>query len=244
MRFPFRLNHGRIVSIVKLFYILIQKVAKPVMEIVWYGHSYFRLKDRNATVVTDPYDKTLGLPLPHPKADIVTISHAAPHHNYLGGVKGDYKVIDGPGEYEIKEVFVTGIDMVAPKKDGKDGTAPKNTVFVIYMEDMTICHLGDLHHVPTQNQVEDLDNIDVLLVPVGGQNALNAAQAAEVISLIEPQIVIPMHYHLPNLSLKLDPLDKFLKEMGLTKADAADALKITKTGLPEETQVVILEAKF
>jgi L-ascorbate metabolism protein UlaG (beta-lactamase superfamily) len=215
------------------------------MEILWYGHSFFRLKDRNVTVVTDPYDKTLGLALPHPRADIVTVSHDSPHHSYIRGVKGDFKVIDGPGEYEINGVFVTGLHMVPVKKSGQEeaGISSRNTVFVIYIEDLAICHLGDLNHVPTQNQVEDLDNIDVLLVPVGGQNALSAGQAAEVISLIEPQIVIPMHYHLPDLSIKLDPLSKFLKEMGLTKDDTVDSLKITRSGLPEETQVVLLEAK-
>lgn len=215
------------------------------MEIVWYGHSYFRLKDRNTTVVMDPYDKSLGLPLPHPRADIITISHAAPHHDHIAGVRGEFKVIDGPGEYEIKGVFINGIEMAPTKKKNDRNVAdpPQNTVFVIYMEDMTVCHLGDLNHVPSQNQVEDLDNIHVLLIPVGGQNALSAAEAVEVISLIEPQIVIPMHYSLPDLSVKLDPLSKFLKEMGITKADTVDTLKLTKSSLPEETQVTLMEAK-
>ena len=213
------------------------------MEITWYGHACFRLKDRTTTVVTDPYDKTLGLPLPHPKADIVTISHATPHHSYTAGVKGEFKVIDGPGEYEIGGIFINGIHLAAPKKKENDDVAAQNNIYVIYIEDIAVCHLGDLSHVPTQNQVEDLGSIEVLMVPVGGQNALNAAQAAEVISLIEPYVVIPMHYHLPDLTIKLDPVEKFLKEMGLTKADTVDMLKLTKAGLPEETQIVLLEAK-
>jgi L-ascorbate metabolism protein UlaG (beta-lactamase superfamily) len=213
------------------------------MEISWYGHACFRLKDRNTTVITDPYDKTLGLSLPRPKADIVTISHASPHHNHTAGVKGEFKVVDGPGEYEIGGVFITGIHLTGPKKTDSDDAA-QNNIYVIYMEDIAICHLGDLSHVPTQNQVEDLGSIEVLMVPVGGQNALNAAQAAEVISLIEPYIVIPMHYHLPGLTIKLDPVEKFLKEMGLAKADTTDMLKLTKSSLPEETQIVLLEAKL
>lgn len=212
------------------------------MEITWYGHACFRLKDRNTTVVTDPYDKTLGLSLPRPKADIVTISHASPHHNHTAGLKGEFKVVDGPGEYEIGGVFITGIHLTGPKKKNGDETV-QNNIYVIYMEDIAICHLGDLSHVPTQNQVEDLGSIEVLMVPVGGQNALNAAQAAEVISLIEPYIVIPMHYHLPGLTIKLDPVEKFLKEMGLAKADTTDTLKLTKSSLPEETQIVLLDAK-
>ena len=214
------------------------------MEIIWYGHACFRLKDNNSIVITDPYDKTLGLTLPRPKADIVTISHPAPHHGHVAGVKGDFKVINGPGEYEVGGTFVTGIRMVPPAarsndKNGQD----QNNVFVIYMDDLAICHLGDLNHVPPQTQVEDLGNIDVLLVPVGGENAINAAQAAEVISLIEPYIVIPMHYKLPGLSLKLDSVNKFLKEMGVTKADAVASLRLTRSSLPDETQIVLLELK-
>lgn len=214
------------------------------MEIIWHGHACFRLKDRNSIVVTDPFDKTLGLPLPRLKADIVTISHPTPHHNHTASVKGDYKVIDGPGEYEIGGTFITGIRMSPPKKNGKQANTPsQNNIFVIYMDDLTICHVGDLNHVPTQNQVEDLENIDVLMIPVGGQKALSAAQAAEVISLIEPHIVIPMHYSLPGLTIKLDPVDKFLKEMGVAKAEAVSSLKVTKSTLPEETQIVLLELK-
>jgi L-ascorbate metabolism protein UlaG (beta-lactamase superfamily) len=213
------------------------------MEITWYGHACFRLKDRTITVVTDPYDKTLGLPLPRPKADIVTISHDTPHHNYTAGVKGEFKIVDGPGEYEIAGVFITGIHLAVSQDTGGKNSAAQNNIYVIYLEDIALCHLGDLNHVPTQNQVEDLGSIDVLMAPVGGQNALNAAQAAEVISLIEPYVVIPMHYQLPGLTIKLDPVEKFLKEMGLTKADTVDTLKLTKTSLPEETQIVLLDAK-
>lgn len=212
------------------------------MEITWYGHACFRLKGQPGIVVTDPYDKSLGLTLPSFKADIVTVSHDTPHHNYVAGIKGDPQVINSPGEYEIKDIFVTGIHMPATKKNRQDTT--ENNIFVIYMEDLTLCHLGDLNHIPTQSQVEDLDSIDVLMVPVGGQNALNAAQAAEVISLVEPYLVIPMHYGLPNLTIKFDPVSKFLKEMGITKEETVESLKITKSGLPEETQVVLLEPKF
>jgi L-ascorbate metabolism protein UlaG (beta-lactamase superfamily) len=213
------------------------------MEIIWYGHACFRLKERNITVITDPYDKTLGLPLPRPRADIVTISHPVPHHNHLAGVKGDFKVVECPGEYEIGGVFITGIHLISPKKKGDSTNGVQNNIFVFYMDDLAICHLGDLSHVPSQSQVEDMGSIDVLLIPVGGQNALTASQAAEVISLIEPQIVVPMHYNLPGLTVKLDPVDKFLKEMGITKAETMEALKLTKSNLPEETQIVLLEAK-
>ena len=213
------------------------------MDIIWYGHACFRLKDRDSTVVTDPYDKTLGLSLPRPKADIVTVSHSSPHHNYVAGVKGDFKIVNSPGEYEIGGTFITGIRL-PPGKSGKNGdTLIQNNVFVIYMDDLVICHLGDLSHIPNQNQVEDMGNIDILMIPVGGKQALNAVQAAEVISLIEPYIVIPMHYNLPGLTIKLDPVSKFLKEMGVAKSAPISSLKLTKSNLPEETQIVLLEQK-
>jgi L-ascorbate metabolism protein UlaG (beta-lactamase superfamily) len=210
------------------------------MDIMWYGHACFRLKSREGTVVTDPYDKSLGLTLPALKADIVTVSHDAAHHNNIKAAKGAY-VIDGPGEYEINGVFVTGVH-IAPTKNDKDSV--RNNVFVIYLDDISICHLGDLSYVPSQKQVEEMGNIDVLLVPVGGENALKATQAAEVVSLIEPYIVIPMHYKLPNITLNLDPVSKFLTEMGITKTETVDILKLTKTSLPEETQVVVMDPKI
>jgi L-ascorbate metabolism protein UlaG (beta-lactamase superfamily) len=210
------------------------------MEIIWYGHSCFRLKDRNVTIITDPYDKSLGLPLPRPKADIVSVSNSAPHHSFIEGVKGEFQIVDGPGEYEIGGTFITGVRMT-PKKD--DGSERKlNNVFVFYLEDLAICHLGDLTYIPTQKQVEEMGNIDILMIPVAGKRALSAAQAAEVISVIEPFIVIPMHYALPGLAVELDPVSKFLKEMGAAKIDPISSLKVTQTSLPEETQIVLLEA--
>ncbi len=211
------------------------------MEIIWYGHACFRLRGRQGTVVTDPYSKELGLTLPNLKADILTISHDSSHHNNVAAVKGDYRVIDSPGEYEVSDIFVTGINMRS--SDDGETQGMSNNVFVIELEDVTICHLGDLRHVPSQSQVEDMGNINILLVPVGGKKALNATQAAEVISLIEPQMVIPMHYMLPNLTIEFDPVTKFLKEMGITKDETQESLKITKSALPEETQIILLEAK-
>jgi len=215
------------------------------MEITWLGHSCFRLRDRTATVITDPYGKDLGLTLPRLRADIVTVSHDASGHNYAKGVKGDFKVINGPGEYEVSGVFVSGLELRGGRKRGKVAQGDvRNTVFLFEFEDLSICHLGDLDIVPSQAQVEEaLDAVDVLLIPVGGGKSLNAAQAAEVISLLEPRVVIPMHYKVKGLSLKLDPVDKFLKEMGLDAVAPQDVLKVSRSGLPEETQLVLLELR-
>lgn len=215
------------------------------MDITWFGHSCFRLRDRAGTVVTDPYGKDIGLLLPRVRADLVTVSHDAGDHNYVKGVKSGFKALTGPGEYEVSGVFVTGLELRGEKKKAKGPTErPRNTVFLFEFEDLTVCHLGDLDHVPTQAQVEDaLGEVDVLLIPVGGGESLNAAQASEVVSLLEPHIVIPMHYKVKDLTLKLDPVSRFLKEMGLDNVPTQEPLKVSRSGLPEETQVVLLELK-
>lgn len=208
------------------------------MEITWFGLSCFRIRSRTATIVTDPYDKSVGLNLPRLKADIVTVSHDAPGHNAAHAVKGEPHILSGPGEYEIRGVFITGLDI---RPENKRKRERRNTVFLFELEDLRVCHLGDLQHVPSQAEVEEaLGEVDVLFVPVGGGEALNAAQAAEVVSLLEPRIVIPMHYRVPGLALKLDPVQKFLKEMGSEKAPTLDVLKLSRADLPEETQVIVL----
>jgi L-ascorbate metabolism protein UlaG (beta-lactamase superfamily) len=210
------------------------------MEITWYGHSCFRLTERSmATVVTDPFDyASIGYDPLKLKADIVTVSHDASGHNNAKAVKGASHVITGPGEFEIGGVFITGVQTNGQSK--KDDEL-RNTLYVFDYDGITVAHLGDLRRVPSQAEVEDMGAVNVALVPVGGGGGLNAAKAAEVISLLEPNIVIPMHYATKDAKLKLDSLDKFLKEMGLSASQPEASLKVTRTGLPEETRVVVLE---
>ncbi|GAP05569.1 MAG TPA: hypothetical protein DEQ80_02950 [Anaerolinea thermolimosa] len=211
------------------------------MEINWYGHSCFRLTERGmATVVTDPYDhRETGYEPLKLRADVVTISHDHPSHNFVDGVKGMEHVITGPGEFEIGNVFITGIQ--TNHRSGKEAE-PRNTLYVFDYNGITVAHLGDINHVPSQSEVEALGSVHVALVPVGDGKSLNAAKAAEVISLIEPSYVIPMHFGTPACKVKLDPVSKFLKEMGLSDVETLPSLKITSTaGLPEETRVVILD---
>jgi len=212
------------------------------MEITWYGHSCFRLTERNfATVVTDPFDnKSIGYSSLKLRSDIVTVSHDAPGHNNTEAVKGTSHVIDGAGEFEIGGVFITGVQTDGARKKGKDEGAD-NTVYVFDYDGITVAHLGDLKQVPTQSEIELFGTVNVALVPVGGGGGLNAAKAAEVISLLEPNLVIPMHYSTPATKLSLDALNKFLKEMGLSKLDAQPSLKVTRSSLPSETHVVVLE---
>ena len=169
----------------------------------------------------------------------MTISHDASGHNNTKVVKGTSHVITGPGEFEIGGVFITGVQTNGTNKKGGDEL--RNTLYVFDYEGITVAHLGDLKRVPSQTEVEALGAVNVALVPVGGGGGLNAAKAAEVISLLEPNIVIPMHYATKDVKLKLDSLDKFLKEMGLSASPPEASLKVTRTGLPEETHVVVLD---
>jgi len=212
------------------------------MEITWYGQTCFRLSERGlATVVTDPYPPDVGLTFPRPRAHIVTVSYDEPECRYTSGVRGPFKLLDGPGEYEIGGVFVTGIATFA---DGKRGALRGlNTIFTFDFGGLTVCHLGRLGHVPTQSQVEGLGTASILLAPVGGGGSLTAARASEVISLFEPAIVIPMYYKVRGLKISLGTLGRFLKEMGLEKVNSQEVLKISRTSLSEETQVVVLEPK-
>ncbi|MFQ6100857.1 MAG: MBL fold metallo-hydrolase [Anaerolineae bacterium] len=212
------------------------------MEIAWYGQTCFRLSERGlATIVTDPYPPDVGLEYPRSRADIVTVSHDDPRCRYTKGVRGPFKLLDGPGEYEIGGVFITGSSTFA---DGKRGVSRGlNTVFTFDFDGLTVCHLGQLGHVPTQSQVEDLGTVNILLVPVGGGGSLTPARASEVISLFEPSLVIPMYYKVQGLKVSLGTLNRFLKEMGLEKVESQEVLKVSRTNLSEETQVVVLEPR-
>ena len=192
-----------------------------------------------ASVVTDPFDsRVVGYDPLKLKADIVTISHEAPGHSFISVVNGKFHVITGPGEFEIGGVFVTGVQTNGHGKRAAD--EPRNTLYVFDYDGVTIAHLGDLRRVPSQTEIEALGTVHIALVPVGGGGGLTSAKAAEVVSLIEPGIVIPMHYATPTSLLKLAPLSKFLKEMGLGNVAAQDTLKISRGSIPEETHVVVL----
>lgn len=205
------------------------------MEIVWHGLSCFRFTERYfSTAVTDPYHQELGLPRLALDADVVTVSHDAPGHNHTEAVSGYEYALTGPGEYEIGNVFITGI------ATAQDRSVVPNVLFMFDYDGITIAHLGDMAGVPTQTQIEALDDIQVLLVPVGGGNSLNAAQAAELVSMLEPNIVVPMHYRLPELDLELDEVDRFLNELGVTDATEERSLQISSGKLTEETEVVLL----
>lgn len=211
------------------------------MELVWFGLSAFRLRGREATVVTEPYDRSIGLVPPGVAADVVTFCRQPLASVAAAGVSGRPKVVCGPGEYEIKGVFIQGIRTRRSDR-GPDG-AHYTIVYLLDVDGVVLCHLGDLDRVPSADEVEALGKVDVLLVPVGGGDALNAVQATEVISLIEPRLVVPMRYRLEGVRLPLDALDKFRREMGLDQLRTEAKLSLTPSSLSGELQVVVLEAR-
>lgn len=210
------------------------------MKITWHGHSCFRLSARGlATVVTDPYDhEVVGYQPLNLRGHIVSISQDAPAYNFESGVRSKERILQGPGEFEIGDVFITAVSTNGGKKRKQDEL--RNTLYVFDYEGVSVAHLGNLHRVPSQSQIEALGTVNVALVPVGGSGGLNAAKAAEVISLLEPGIVIPMHYATDECKIMLDPLSKFLKEMGLGKVESEEELNVTQSSVPGETQVVVL----
>jgi len=211
------------------------------MEITWYGQACFRLRDRGRTVITDPYSPGLGLQLPRLRANIVTVSHEHEGHNCVGAIRGAPYVISVPGEYEIKEVFVIGVATCHDAQGGR--LRGRNTAYLIEFEDLSVCHLGDLGHVLNQEQVEQLGTADILLIPVGGKSTITGTRAAELVGLLEPRIVIPMHYRIPGLSAKLETPRRFLREMGIEKPERMESLRISRAGLPAQTRVILLEPK-
>lgn len=210
------------------------------MDITWYGQSCFKIKGKNVSVVIDPYDpEVLGLKLPKElEADIVLKTHDHPDHNNLSVVPGA-KMFDGPGEYESKGAIITGVASYHDKSQGTERGA--NVIYHIMIDDLRIVHLGDLGQDNlTEAQIQEIDQTDILLIPVGSTYTINAKEASNIVSQLEPKIVIPMHYMLPGLKFNLDPVENFLKEMGAEGTVVEAKLSITKDKLPEETQVVLL----
>ena len=210
------------------------------MDVTWLGHGCFRLRGRSAAVVTDPYPPSIGLKLSRLDADLVTISHEHENHNYTQAVRDAYE-IRGPGEYEVAGVSVIGVPTFHDAEKGaKHG---RNTVYLIEIDDVRVCHLGDLGHKLDDAEAEAISSPDVLLVPVGGNTAINAVQAAEVVRQLEPRFVVPMHYAIPGLKLQLDSLDRFLKEMAVTASEPQPKLSVQKSSGEYDTKVVVLEPK-
>jgi len=219
------------------------------MQIKWFGQSCFKIQTKHQNeetfIITDPYCNNYGLKLPRLSADIVTVSHEHKDHNNYSAIKKikgkkEPFLINGPGEYEISNVFIYGIPSFHDNSQGKD--RGQNMIYIIKAENIVIGHLGDLGQKElTPKQLEIMNSIDILLIPVGGKYTIDAKESTKIISQIEPRIVIPMHYKIPNLKLDIDKVDKFIKEMG-GQSETEDKLKISRKNLPsDETKIIILK---
>jgi len=208
------------------------------MEITWYGHSCFSFsEDGFQTVIADPYNyEVVGHKPLSVKAGIVTISHQSPGHDHISAVKGNPFLIDGAGEYEVGNVFITGVQTNRKKAD------QRNTLFVYQFNDLSIAHMGGIQSLPDQKQIEQLGNINIALIPIGGRNGWNANKASELVSMLEPDYLIPMHYATSDSKVDLVPLKKFLQEMGADTPQQEDVFKISSHNPPfmDETSVVVL----
>lgn len=212
------------------------------MYITWLGHSCFKIQDKTTadaiTIITDPFSKDVGLKVPHMEADVVTVSHDHHDHNNIGALRGNPYIIRAAGEYDIKGISIEGIDSFHDEKEGAE--RGKNVVYWMEMDGIAIVHLGDLGHVLTDKQRERIAKCDILMVPVGGKYTIDAKKAVEVINLIEPRIVIPMHYKISGSKIAdIDGVDKFIKELGLDPRKE-EKLKVTKKDLPQDDMELVI----
>jgi L-ascorbate metabolism protein UlaG (beta-lactamase superfamily) len=204
------------------------------LELTWHGWSCFRLKGKEASIVTDPYTLPGSSALQRLTPDIITLSD---RQQAASPPTGPFKIISGPGEYEVKGVLITGTPTL--NQGQRVGS-----FFRIEMDDLVLCHLGQLKEPLSASQVEGLADVDVLFVPVAGDGeTIDAAKAVEMINLIEPRVVVPMHYEPTALGTAGTPVEKFCHEIGQTGVTPQPKLTVTRTSLPAEPQVVVLELR-
>ncbi len=216
------------------------------MNIVWHGHAFFHIttnpqKNSPIRIAIDPYDKSIGLRVPKTEAEILLITHQHYDHNNIKAVSGNPFLIEGPGEYDVKNVFIEGIPSFHDESKGKE--RGENIIYVIESEGIRLCHLGDIGQKElTEEQLQKIGEIDILMIPVGGTYTISAQETTKIMSQIEPKITIPMHYSLPGLKIKLDPITKFLKVFGLKSVQPIKKLSIKKKDIiSDEVKIIILE---
>lgn len=216
------------------------------MNIFWHGQSCFQIitsrgKNNVVNIVIDPFSEDMGLRVPKLEAEILLVTHQHQDHNNIKAVSGNPFLIEGPGEYEVKNVAIQGVTSFHDNSEGKD--RGENTIYKIEAEDIKLCHLGDLGQKElTAEQLDKIGDVDILLIPIGGNFTISAKEAQKIMAQLEPKITIPMHYALPKLKIKLDSLDNFLKSLGIKKLEPLKKLAIKKDDIsPEEAKIIVLE---
>lgn len=207
-------------------------------EIRWYGHNCFRIRAREATVIIDPVGRGTGYQMSRQTADVVVLTHEHPGHANLNAVKPEYQIVRGPGEYEMHDAFITGIRTYHDAEKG--AVHGYNTAYLIELEGMHFCHLGDLGHALTEEQMEALATCDVLMIPVGGGTIMSVEVAAEMIGQLEPKVVIPMQYATPNGDKALGGLEPFCKALGVQVPDAEEKATLRSSELTETMRLIVL----
>ena len=208
------------------------------MTISWFGHSCFRIESKEGSVLIDPFSKDIGLRPPRVRDDVVLVTHGHYDHNNVEDADSETMVINGPGEYEKKGIYARGIFSYHDKNGGQERGF--NTIYTIKAEDMIVCHMGDFGQAEFEkNQLDDIGNVDILMLPVGGKYTIDYKEAVSAVGKIEPKVVIPMHYKIKDLKLDIDGPDRFVKELGLTP-EKVDKYKIAKKNLPVEEIKLIL----
>ena len=207
------------------------------MIIRWLGQASFSITTSDGkTIRTDPFDESLGLPISKEPADVVTVSHGHFDHNAVHLVPGEHERVDKPGTTEAGGITFVGTSSFHDEAGGsKRGS---NVIFRFEADGVAVCHLGDLGHTLSREQVAAIGKVDVLLVPVWGFYTIDAGSADEVIAQLKPRVVVPMHYKLPGMSLGISDEKPFLK--GKANVRRADKLEVTADTLPAEPEVVVL----
>lgn len=217
------------------------------MIINWYGQSCFKIQSGQTTLVIDPFDKKIGLTPPKLEAKLVLVTHEHYDHNNVGAIKGSPFIIDSPGEYEVGGVRIRGVfSYHDAAENNKDGGREPNTIYTIRVEGIVLAHLGDLGQTQlTEEQLDAIGEVDILMIPVGGTHTIGAKEAVEIIGQIEPKITIPMHYNVKGLKVKLAGVDSFLKELGQKNLKTQEKLTIKQNNLPdpeEKMEIVVLQS--
>ncbi len=215
------------------------------MNIQYYGHSCFKITTRpegrgqeEVSLFLDPFEKKIGLRPPQGQADLVLITHHHYDHNNAGAIKGNPTIIDIPGEYSVKGINIIGLESFHDSASGTE--RGRNTIYLIESEDMKICHLGDLGEGLSEKQLEEIDGLDVLMIPIGGKCTINSKQAIEIIQKIEPKIIIPMHYKIKGTTIDIDDEKNFCAEIGKCSKEKPFKINLKKKELEQKNMEVML----
>lgn len=212
------------------------------MKIKYLGHSCFKMTDsRGVVIITDPFDESVGYKMPNEKADIVTVSHGHFDHNYFKAVSGDFKVIDKVGNFYVKDINIKGIASYHDKEHGaKRGS---NTVYTYEIDGVKLCHMGDLGHIPDKKMADEIGGVDILLIPVGGYFTIDADEASKVVELLQPGVVIPMHYKTPEVDFPIETVDKFLEKLRAIEKIHSTEIDFNRDNVKGKGRVCLLKYK-